>query len=529
MNQRPDRQSSVVTISPSRHNWRADLSGQMTRLCLIVCLAPLTIAGLSCSELTSPVKTAPSTLRLPPKFPTHELKSLAPSAADLSAAGGSTVTVASYPFTEGVIADITITGTITLSSDSRASPIKYSGPLDFAGVCVPYGSAMLDAKVTFSMGSVYSLGGGASPSCNIPRTMGDYSVRALVAGTATAVRGPLPVTSTWCGPNGTESPCVYTATGSQHITIAPVAGALDFEGTNSGIRSHSFFVTPFVGAIGNRITGYHTFAFTDSTVARGLPQRNLSKLWIPADPLAWDPYWRKTENTCYAGNLYCDVNIKESGTMTSTTRVNGVVQNDSVLIYCLETESLLNNDQIRQQLMAVFDSSNADDPDPENRHERWFLVLQDTVTPGAKPYLYIMPLQPGADVCQTGEMVMPDIPLPWPNTKIIALGHDHTSAGLTTRCKNEYGQYETDSITGDTLVFEHVFGASTRDWRPFRVFNDPAQNTPFQNKGWLPLKSFVIDKTRMYTMRNTDLPGDETKSGNLITWGFGRCKWPRRL
>lgn len=214
--------------------------------------------------------------------------------------------------------------------------------------------------------------------------------------------------------------------------------------------------------------------------------------------------------------------------MTSTTRVNGVVQNDSVLIYCAETESLFNNDAIRQQFMNVLDSSNASDPDPENRHERYFLILQDTVAPGAKPYLYIMPRQPGADVCQAGELNMPDIPLPWPNTKILAYGHDHTSTNLVTKCKNADGTYKTDPLTGNPMELPHVNRASTPDWDQFRIINDPVVDSTYQRKGWLPMPSFVIDKVRIYTMRNADSPGDETKSGNLITWGFGRCKWPRR-
>ncbi|MDP9177909.1 MAG: hypothetical protein M3O61_09540 [Gemmatimonadota bacterium] len=355
--------------------------------------------------------------------------------------------------------------------------------------------------------------------------MQNYVDTGLVRGAGTAVRDPrIPEHSVPC-----DTIVCHTYDGQQLVTIRPLAADLDFQGTHAGVRSHSLFVPRFVDAFGWRVSGYTQVVFTDSTLARGMPRHNLSHLWVYADPLdPGDSYWHKTENTCYAGNVYCAVNIKESGTMISTTRVNGVVHSDSVLIYCSETESILNGETVRQMMMALLDSSNAADPVPENRHERYYLILQDTVTPGAKPYLYIMPRQPGADVCQAGELNMPDVPLPWPNTKILAYGHDHTSAGEVTKCKNEDGTFKIDPLTGDTLVFPHVNGASISDWDQFRIVNDPVENATYQNKGWLPMPSFVIDKVRMYTMRITDSEGDETKPGNLITWGYGRCKWPRR-
>ena|SRR5687768_12811480 len=56
-------------------------------------------------------------------------------------------------------------------------------------------------------------------------------------------------------------------------------------------------------------------------------------------------------------SAYCYINIKESGMMTSRTRVNGVEHTDSVTIYCSSAEPLLNYDAIRQKMMSVLDSS----------------------------------------------------------------------------------------------------------------------------------------------------------------------------
>jgi hypothetical protein len=83
------------------------------------------------------------------KKPVADMQALPPMEVDLSAQPG-TITVGSIPFVEGVIADISISGLISLASDSRAYPINYSGSLDPAGVGVPYGSCLLDAKLFFS-------------------------------------------------------------------------------------------------------------------------------------------------------------------------------------------------------------------------------------------------------------------------------------------------------------------------------------------------------------------------------------------
>ena len=135
----------------------------------------------SCSESIAPrdeAKTKPFDGLV--RNPATDMQALPPMEVDLSATPG-TVTVGSIPFVEGVIADISITGLISLQSEDVAWPIHYSGSLDPAGVGVPNGSCHLDAKLYFS-----KLVAGSIPSslpCLIPRTMADYSIRALIGGT----------------------------------------------------------------------------------------------------------------------------------------------------------------------------------------------------------------------------------------------------------------------------------------------------------------------------------------------------------
>lgn len=121
------------------------------RKSLLGVLLAFSVGGalFSCAESVAPrddSNTDASHWRL--RDPRFDLQGLPPAEADLSAQAG-TITVASYPFVEGVIADITISGRIALYSDPRAYPINYSGPLDHAGVGVPYGSCLVDAKLYF--------------------------------------------------------------------------------------------------------------------------------------------------------------------------------------------------------------------------------------------------------------------------------------------------------------------------------------------------------------------------------------------
>lgn len=252
-----------------------------------------------------------------------------------------------------------------------------------------------------------------------------------------------------------------------------------------------------------------------------MPLKNLNHAWTFADPTApGHPYWHKTENTCYAGLIYCSVNVKETGIMTSTTRVNGVEHTDSVMIYCVETEPLLNYHAVRQGLLAMLDSSNAQNPDPALRSERSFFVLQDTVTPGAVPYIQILPRQPTDNVCQFDIGPNLYVPLPWSNRKVLAWGHDHPSEpGVDVTCTNSNG---TVTGTGTTVDV-----ATADDWEVANDYNDSLKNPGFAYKGWLPESGLIIDLHKLMVLRPGQAGGSETAAGNAFNWDRGLCAWPK--
>lgn len=178
--------------------------------------------------------------------------------------------------------------------------------------------------------------------------MADYSTRAWIGGTVTATRGPLPVTNNYCG-----GPCFYEAIGSQHIRIAPLAGDLTFKGSWSTQSGKTLFI-PLSPS-----NYYVMVRFQEFTNPSGLTLKPLRRTWKRADTTLTGN--RTNINECpngnYEGNpptypgLVCDIYVKESGTMTSLTRINGVQRTDSVTLYCSDSIALLNNETVRQGML----------------------------------------------------------------------------------------------------------------------------------------------------------------------------------
>ena len=245
------------------------------------------------------------------------------------------------------------------------------------------------------------------------------------------------------------------------------------------------------------------------------------------DPSAPPGYWNHTQATAYCNmsnpGVVCPIDVRETGIFKTTARVNGVEHSDDVTLYCSESEPLLNNDLVRQQMMADLDSSNAASSDYTQRSERYFLVLQDTVAPGATPYLKIYPHLPSDDVCFDSTFIPYPANLP-ANTKIVAHGHDHPSEpNISVMCK--------DSTGASTIPATTVYGADQgdRDWAD-RV------NTLYPT-----MPGYIIDKHNVYVLRPGQSLGHDHDPGNQFNWDglsktpndatrfLRRCGWPKRI
>ena len=261
-----------------------------------------------------------------------------------------------------------------------------------------------------------------------------------------------------------------------------------------------------------------------------MPLKNLSHTWIfadPADPGHW--YWHKTENVCYAGLLYCEVNIKETGNMISLTRVNGVQHTDTVTIYCSDSMSVFNSHMVKQGLMAVLDSSGAgiDSTGIYARRERGFLILQDTTVPGSKPFVWLLPVKPNADACQYGGN-FPEFSDRPAGTIVLGWGHSHPGVyWKNVICKDTLGNPYTFTENGNTMAItsDPVPGISAFDWQEQQRRNDPN----YQHYAGPVNEYFVQSDGTILILRPNQLPVAPylLPSGNL-RWRAGLCAWPRR-
>jgi hypothetical protein len=481
-------------------------------------LLSATVPLLSCSDSIAPRDgTRSKTFAERVKNPATDMQALPPMEVDLSATPG-TITVGSIPFVEGVIADISITGLIHLQSEDVAWPIHYTGDLDPAGVGVPNGSCLLDAKLYFSKLVSGGLGGG--PSCLIPRTMADYTTRALIGGNITATRGPLPVTNNYC-----DGPCVYEATGSQHISIRPLAGDLTFKATWNTQSGKTLFI-PLSAS-----NYYVMVRFQEFTNPSGLTLKPLFRSWKKADSTLTgnrtdimecaNGNWQANPAT-YPG-LVCDINIKESGTMTTLTRINGVQHTDTAIVYCNDSIAILNYHRVRQGMLAVFDSSGYKNPYTQ-RIERAFFILQDTTAPGTEPYVWLVPQRPDADACTVGKDILDFSGRP-SGTKLLAWGHDHLIPVDTLMiCKDSTGNYQKDS-TGAVILWKTLLGVSFDDWDLVRLRNDPAEYSQFVG----PIYHYVptIDGD-LWVLKPGQMPASPVLlPANNLKWGKGQCAWPK--
>ena len=464
-------------------------------------LAVACLAVFSCSESLGPKEraTIPRVLA-PPNRISPDMQKLPAVQKVLSATPGSTVEVVSYPFLEGVLADITITGIVTLKSHPDAWPI--AGPISFnhQGIQVPNANGcLLNAQLSFSTtpGPQYPFGGG--PPCLQSSPRADVSVRAVVGGTGTAVRGAMPVSNTCDGP------CWYEATGSQTITITPLEADVDFQGTYGGKRAHALYVPAFVDPAGTLLNGYHQVIFSDSTFPRGMPLRNLNHSWFFADPA--DPghgFWKKTVNECYAGWHLCWVNIKESGLMKSTTRVNGVEHSDSVAIECA-LDSILDASSPRSTMRLINAIGDGTNPNPAVRTEQNMAIARDNST-GAMVALQIT--ANSTDQCSSRfNLVNPAAPSVQGYT-IMAYVHTHPQyLGEKYPCPNP-----TTHATGAP-------GGSVEDWAALDSMNLP----PSRPVGNPPIVMYVMANDYIYKLdRSLGQGPDMIPRGR---WDKGRCKW----
>lgn len=497
---------------------------------------------LACSE--HELSTAPAP-KPEPVLPSLTMGALSSFSGSLDALGGSFLPLPPYTdYPEGIKVVLTVSGSIHVTSDSHAQYFHKTVDAGPGGVWVDGTYQQCSVGVRIIFGSTGFGPAPCNPPANPPGSIGydtgvTWSTTAVVQGSGTATRTPnIP----WDSPSDCDTIVCHTYSGSQTVTIVPVAGDLDlqaFYALEGRSARKALFIHPFTNA---DMYAHQTVTFTDSTTPRGLPMKPMSHTWTMTDPSAPNGFWNHTAvpGSCLGStpSSFCPVDIKETGIWTSQVRVNGVSHSEDITLYCSESEPLLNNDLVRQQMRGALDSSQAWSTNALALNERQFLVVQDTVTPGAMPHLMILPRDPTADECNGTPQTPTPASVP-PNTRILAWGHTHpfeaSDSNPTMRlafCKDAAGRLGAKTMEE---------GASKEDRQATNAFNDPAFNQTTQAAGWLPMPSFIIDIHNVYVLRPGQALGDELNAGNKFSWDsfyktptdttrtLRRCGWPKRI
>jgi hypothetical protein len=448
--------------------------------------------------------TAPTIAARPASFDNQALQSFS---GTLAIPGYSTLALPTYNFTEGVKVQIKISGSITVLSDSRAPYVNApSLSLDGGGI---WGGGQCSLKASVVYGDIYNQAIAYSPSaCTYPRTMQDFVTTAVVTGSGTATRdGPIPLDHPLCD----TIVCHTYVAGGHTITITPLEADLFVAATFGSKTGKSVFVPAFTPS-----NYYQYVHFAESTLPAGMPMKVLSRAWRMADP---NNSSGGTGNSNFAGTcignpnatppIYpgsvCDVAIKESGVMTTTTRVNGVVHTDSACVQCAVSDSIVNAQVVRNKMMQISDSSYGTGP-VSNRKEHVMAIIQDTVS--GMITTQDMPTTI-ADQCQSKWSYITDYSFLQPTEKVLAYAHTHP------QYQNEsYGCIGRAPTNGAP-------GGSTDDWKTLKkIVNDPFYVT----KGWHP-PMYIIANDNVYKMDWAKGPGPDRRP--MMRWDTGRCAWIR--
>ena len=148
-------------------------------------------------------------------------------------------------------------------------------------------------------------------------------------------------------------------------------------------------------------------------------------------------------------------------------------------------------------------------------------ILQDTVTPGAMPYVDIKPSTVTSDGCQHRPPHFNDRPA---NTKLLGWGHTHPNEFETTYCKDTlaWTDWQRDSL-GTPIEYTHLPGASEADVDMAFKRTDPTYEYyagPMDHFIITPRFLRIIKPSRQLRKAVWNLPANNPSVYK------GKCAWP---
>jgi hypothetical protein len=281
------------------------------------------------------------------------------------------VDLVTYP--DPIFVEVRLSGWITLTTNEGGGyyVAGYSGPLYGPGIWIDsvFQSCYVAVMIYHTYGP-YVFG-----PCYRPPSPGgapEHVDTALFKGAVTISRGgPVPLAS-WESSGSCGGPC-YTYSGSQTYSITPVRFDMALTADKE--------VIPSPQAVKFQ-AGSVPFAYEYNAV--------------PFRVTNWE--WRAEDGTagqtvpCSPSSNPCSTVVKESGTMTVTALVNGFEQTKSVkveVIPCPTGDPILDNEALRNQLMAAMARSNPDStPESMKRREVGGLIFRSVDDLGVTRYYF---------------------------------------------------------------------------------------------------------------------------------------------
>lgn len=472
-------------------------------------------AATGCNDAVAP---AARSLRVPP-VASRDMQALPPASGSLPSTPLATVFIASYPYKEGVLVDASITGFIHVTSDPGASAVHvnddvdYKGVMDFGRYACDWSASITTLQQTIPQGVCptaeprYSKETGWSRILHVGGTGGYDGV--------SATRGGGPGDPQTC-PSG--QPC-HVVTGSQTVTLTPLAADLDVRGFYGTQKARTVFVPPFT-----HDSPYYTIAFRDSATPRwagglAMPLQGISWAWSEGDPTApHDPYWGHTsisqcptQGAPFYAESTCNLAVKESGVLTAVARVNGVLHTGTVCVQCaadtaVYANTFLNQQTVREAMIQLNLQSLPHNP-PSERVEHVLMIVENRWT----HEIFTMPIQTTqADQCTSKWQAPTPAQLP-DSINVLAFVHTHPMYTDPDSVRPQY-------ICPNGKLAEGP-GGSDEDWRAMRTINN---STPYITAGW-NVTFFVMANDYIYRMDPNRSRG--TDRDPVMRWDSGLCVW----
>jgi hypothetical protein len=395
-----------------------------------------------------------------------------------------------FPYSEGVSVEMSVSDRLFVTSTSDAW-VKFNGLLDGGGVWDVDSQQQCSLRVFIYYPNIGNM---SPPGCNPPTSATSWTDTIVVQGTGTVKRGGGIVD----GPQCADGHC-HTWSGSQTITITPLAADL--------VVTPSNVFLPDLQASRPQYTTFTIRAIPDTIKHQATPVKVVARSWQRADPTVAGADTTTPTGNCSLNTLYCNLPVKEAGTLTIRARANGVEHTVVACVQCVSSDALLNDQLVRDSLVDLSIRSNPSAP--FSTHQEQVLMILESMY---SHRVYTLPIRVTDPNPCFSKWTLPD---PWQipdSLNLIAFAHTHplNSVGQSQICP---GSGRRVGGPGGSIDF---------DWPEMQRWNSLDE---YHQRGWFNIPMYIIANDFVYKMDPTKGPGSDKRP--IMRWDKGRCAWVR--